>query len=164
MPVVREILDGEKYAPFVTITGLVTQELAPAYLAASDILLSPHVDNADGSRFFGSPTKLFEYMAMGKAIVASNLGQIGQVLKPSISVDCLPIDYLSTPIKELALLANPGDVQGLIDGIRILTQTSLLRKNLGHNARQEALSKYTWNHHVSAILKSLYELGYVDKA
>jgi len=44
-----------------------------------DILLSPHVPLEDGKRpFFGSPTKLFEYMAMGNGIVASRLGQIGE--------------------------------------------------------------------------------------
>jgi glycosyltransferase involved in cell wall biosynthesis len=48
-------------------------------LDACDILVSPHIPLADGSDFFGSPTKIFEYMAMGKGIVASRLGQIGEV-------------------------------------------------------------------------------------
>src|SRR5439155_7529851 len=39
-------------------TGLVPQEEGPRHLAAMDILVAPHVPNADGSRFFGSPTKL----------------------------------------------------------------------------------------------------------
>jgi len=54
--------DADRY---VHLAGLVPQRAAPRFLAASDLLLSPHVGNADGSRFFGSPTKLFEYMAMG---------------------------------------------------------------------------------------------------
>ncbi len=90
MPLVRHILEADKYQPFFTLTGLVKQQQAPAYLAASDILLSPHVANKDKSRFFGSPTKLFEYMAMGKGIVASDLEQIGQVLKNSLQVTNLP--------------------------------------------------------------------------
>ena len=61
--------------------GLVAQEEGPHYLAACDMLASPHVRNPDGTPFFGSPTKLFEYMAMGKGIVASDLDQIGEVLR-----------------------------------------------------------------------------------
>ncbi len=59
-----------------------SQSEAPTYLAISDIVVSPTVPNPDGSPFFGSPTKLFEYMAMGKPIVASDLDQIGEVLTP----------------------------------------------------------------------------------
>ena len=75
-----------------TLTGLVPQAEAPQHLAASDVLVSPHVPNADGSRFFGSPTKLFEYMAMAKPIVASRLDQIADVLDPGLDVVSLPED------------------------------------------------------------------------
>ncbi|HKW78841.1 MAG TPA: glycosyltransferase, partial [Candidatus Limnocylindria bacterium] len=69
MPEVRRTLDIAAAAPFVRFAGLVPQAEAPGYLAASDVVVAPHVPNADGSPFFGSPTKLFEYMAMGKAVV-----------------------------------------------------------------------------------------------
>src|SRR5207342_2849964 len=114
MPLVREIL-GDVCDPFVTLTGLVPQADAPAYLAASDLLLSPHVANADGSRFFGSPTKLFEYMAMGKAIVASDLDQIGDVLKHG----------------ETAWMVPPADVGALTDGMDRLVRDPALRGALG---------------------------------
>jgi len=61
--------------------GLVPQEDTPELLAACDLCVSPHVPNEDGSPFFGSPTKLFEYLASGRAVVASDLGQIGEVLE-----------------------------------------------------------------------------------
>ena len=82
--------------------GLVPQEEGPAYLAACDILASPHVPNPDGTPFFGSPTKLFEYMAMGRAIVASDLEQIGEVLEHD----------------RTRWLVPPGDADALADGIR----------------------------------------------
>ncbi|HEY9612294.1 glycosyltransferase, partial [Allocoleopsis sp.] len=155
MPKVREILTGETYAPFVTLTGLVKQEEAPAYLAASDILLSPHLPNGDGSRFFGSPTKLFEYMVMGKAILASDLEQIGKVLQNSLRVGHLPFNAPSGDETELAVLAPPGDRQALIDGLHFLVENPEWRVSIGQNARAEALSHYTWAHHVKTIIEGL---------
>ena len=65
----------------VIFTGSLPSDKVAEYLDASDILVSPHIPMPDGSRFFGSPTKLFEYMAMGKGIVASRLEQLAEVLE-----------------------------------------------------------------------------------
>jgi glycosyltransferase involved in cell wall biosynthesis len=157
MPVVREIL-GDVCAPFVTLTGIVPQAAAPSYLAASDVLVSPHVSNADGTRFFGSPTKLFEYMAMGKAIVASDLDQIGQVLRNSVHVGDLPAVPPADAESRLAVLCEPGNADALAEGIRFAADRSDWRAALGRNARAEALAKYTWAHHVDAIVSVLSSL------
>ena len=53
----------------VIFTGSVEHERVPALLDACDILVSPHVPLVDGSDFFGSPTKLFEYMAMARPVI-----------------------------------------------------------------------------------------------
>ena len=65
----------KKRAGRVMFTGAVAHERVAKLLDACDILVAPHVPLADGSEFFGSPTKIFEYMAMGKGIVASRLGR-----------------------------------------------------------------------------------------
>jgi len=155
MPIVREVLGGDRCARFVTLAGLVPQAEAPACLAASDLLLSPHVANADGSRFFGSPTKLFEYMAMGKGIVASDLDQIGQVLRDSLRSDALPSREPAGDDTALAVLTPPGDVDALVRSIKFMADQPAWRATLGRNARAEALDKYTWSHHVAAILDRL---------
>ena len=155
MPRVKEILDFERTVDFVRFAGLVPQAETPRYLAASDILISPHVPNQDGSRFFGSPTKLFEYMAMGKGIVASDLEQIGQVLGNSLRIPDLP--FVGEPSDhKLAVLVRPGDEKELIAGIRFLVEQPDWRRYLGANARREVLARYTWDHHVKAILEGLH--------
>ena len=135
------------------------QAEGPLYLAASDILLSPHVPNADGTPFFGSPTKLFEYMAMGKGIVASELDQIGDVLGNALLASALPLDTPAGDETRLAILAAPGSVDELLAGIRFLVERPDWRDVLGENARREALARYTWSHHVGAILEGVESLA-----
>jgi glycosyltransferase involved in cell wall biosynthesis len=117
-------------------TGAVSHERVPALLDACDVLASPHVPLADGSEFFGSPTKLFEYMAMGKAIVASRLGQIGEVLAD----------------EETALLVEPGDAHELSEAILRLMEADDLRLSLGAAARREAIARHTWEHNARRVL------------
>lgn len=152
MPEVRKILGDHAQGLFVTLTGLVPQQEAPGYLAASDILCSPHVPNADGSKFFGSPTKLFEYMAMGKAIIASDLDQIGEVLQNAVRLDATECEKSSDPEGRVAFLVKPGDPDELLQAIRKLVEDQFLRSTLGDGARRLALERYTWKSHVDAIL------------
>ena len=159
MGAVRDALPASVQRSFVTMTGLVPQDEAPGYLAIADVVVSPHVPNSDGSRFFGSPTKLFEYMALGKAMVASDLDQIGEILKSSIHVDALPACDPDRDERRLAVLCKPGDVEGLTRAIRFAASHSEWRRALGRNARAEALGRYTWSHHVSAILDRLSSLS-----
>ncbi|HEX8142182.1 MAG TPA: glycosyltransferase family 4 protein [Pyrinomonadaceae bacterium] len=120
----------------VIFTGTVEHESVPALLDACDILVSPHVPLEDGSEFFGSPTKLFEYMAMGKAIVASRLGQIADVLRE----------------EETALLVEPADPRQLSDAILRLARSRELRQRLGSAARREAMARHTWAHNAARVL------------
>jgi glycosyltransferase involved in cell wall biosynthesis len=122
--------------------GRTRQEDGPPYLAACDILASPHVQNADGTRFFGSPTKVFEYMAMGKGIVASRLEQIADVL-----------DHDRT-----AWLVQPGDVDALVDGLRVLADDPERRNRLGAAARAEVVQHHTWREHTRRIVDRVREL------
>lgn len=156
MPQVRAIIGAPHVARFATLVGLVEQDQAAGYLAACDLLLSPHVPNADGSRFFGSPTKLFEYMAMGRAIVASDLDQIGEVLARSLRPWDLPstCDRI-TVADRVAVLIEPGNRQQLVEAIGYLVERPACRQQLGENARREVLARYTWERNVDELLRQL---------
>jgi glycosyltransferase involved in cell wall biosynthesis len=132
---VERIINNADRTDQVIFTGQVGHDRVPALLDACDILLSPHVPLEDGSEFFGSPTKLFEYMAMGKAIVASRLGQIGEVLAN----------------EETALLVEPGNAQQLADAILKLSGSRELRERLGDAARRAAVERHTWKQNAQRV-------------
>jgi glycosyltransferase involved in cell wall biosynthesis len=158
----RILSEDERCAALFTRTGLVAQAEAPRYLATADVLVSPHLRNADGTAFFGSPTKLFEYMAMAKPIVASDLDQIGEVLARSLRISELPDDGPPGEVSELAVLTEPGDVDQVALAIKFLVDHPEWRTRLGENARREALAHYTWSHHVGAILQRADEFGWLQ--
>jgi glycosyltransferase involved in cell wall biosynthesis len=135
---VEQLLKVECQSRRVIFTGAVEHERVPALLDACEILVAPHVPLTDGSEFFGSPTKLFEYMAMGKAIVASRLGQIGEVLDD----------------EETALLVEPGDAKALAAAIVRLVGSREFRSTIGENARAQALQTYTWKHNARRVLEA----------
>jgi glycosyltransferase involved in cell wall biosynthesis len=154
-PKVRETLGSDLGAPFVTLAGIRPQAETPRTLAASDILLSPHVPNPDGTPFFGSPTKLFEYMAMAKPIVASELDQIGWVLKGWRPGEPPPAKA-SAGRACAAVLVEPGAVDSLVAGIRrALLMPSTEREAMGALARRLALESFTWDRNVAAVLERL---------
>ena len=142
----------------VILTGLVDPSAIPEYLAASDILVSPTVKNPDKSPFFGSPTKLFEYMAAGKPIIASQIGQIEEVMAGSRTVDELGAadsEFDGSSNDSLGILTVPGDVDELCTAIRFLSVNPEYRAKWGISARRRVLSRYTWDHHVKAITDKL---------
>ncbi len=147
MPKVQAIVTAEGVGARVTFVGLVPHEEVPACLAACDILVSPHVGNSDGSPFFGSPTKLFEYMAMGRGIVASDLDQIGEVLSHG----------------KTAWLVPPGDPSALAQGIVTLAEDPGLRRALGEAARAEAVYHHTWRARAERLLAKMGELNLVGE-
>ena len=53
------------------------------------------------------------------------------------------------------LLVRPGEVNDLIGALKLLVPDSRLRTILGANAHTEVLRKYTWKHHVAAIVGSV---------
>ena len=133
---VEEILHEGDVLDRVIMEGAVLHDDVPRLLDACDVLVSPHVPLDAGAEFFGSPTKLFEYMAMGKGIVASRLGQIGEVLEH----------------ERTALLVEPGNVEELKDAIVRLSASKELRENLGAAARLATVERHTWRHNAQRVL------------
>lgn len=135
----EDVLRAAGLRELAVFTGTVPQAEGPAHLAACDVLVAPHVPNADGSRFFGSPTKLFEYMAMGRAIAASALDQMDAVLEDGAT----------------ALKAAPGDAGDLSRALEALCVDPELRRRLGAAARERAVERHSWRSHTERIVRAL---------
>ena len=99
-------------ADHVTFTGVVQRDEVASYVAAFDIALQPAVVA------YASPLKLFEYLALGRAIVAPSQANIREVLQDGVN----------------ALLFDPADDAGLVKAIQRLIEDPALRQRLALKA------------------------------
>ncbi|MEE8418376.1 MAG: glycosyltransferase family 4 protein, partial [candidate division Zixibacteria bacterium] len=127
----KQGLDGK-----VVFTGAVPYEKIPSMLQQTDVLVAPYPQLPD---FYFSALKIFEYMAAGKPIIASDIGQIASILKN----------------QETAILVPPGDGKELYNAIMRLKKDPGLRSKLGDNALSEVRQKHTWGQRVEIISKIL---------
>ncbi len=110
----------------VTFTGHVPPADVAAHLARADILVLPNPASAIATHAT-SPLKLFEYMASRKAIVATDLPSIREVLTDDVN----------------AILVPPGDVDAMAAAIRRLANDRPLRESLAA-AAHAAVGAYSW--------------------
>ena len=124
----------------VLFTGFVLNEQLPLYQAAADILLMPYgkeigISSGKGnSATISSPMKMFEYLATGRAIVASDLPVFHEVLNDKNAVFCAPDKVLDWE----------GALRGLLDNPKRAEQ-------LGVQARKDA-QNYSWTERARRIL------------
>jgi glycosyltransferase involved in cell wall biosynthesis len=124
----------------VTFTGLVAPSAVPAQLARADILALPNPPSAI-STHATSPLKLFEYMAAGRAIVASDLPSIREVLQHDVN----------------AWLVPAGDARALANGITQLIDDPERRRRLADAAYRQ-VAEYSWSRRAEKIEALLTEI------
>ena len=113
--------------------GQVPPAQIPRYLAALDAGTLP-LPWTEHFAYYASAIKLFEYLAAGCAVIASDLPSTAEVVRDG----------------ETALLAPPGDVQAWADALVRLRDDPVLRQRLRDAAR--ALSThYTWEARATRI-------------
>lgn len=133
----RELGEGNFH-----FTGPVEPAEVPGYLAAADLLVAPFAPDRDPVRAYQfakhgmwwSPVKVFEYMAMGKPIVASAAGPVPEYLTQS------------------AIAVPPGEVVSLARGVTRLLEDPELAATLGRRARKRLLKHYTWRRAAEATV------------
>jgi len=116
----------------VSFTGVVERSQIPAYVALFDIALQPAVVA------YASPLKLIEYLAAGKAIVAPDQPNIGELLTD----------------QENALLFNPDQANSMPETINRLCKDQALIERLQKNARDTIVRKQlTWDENAQKITR-----------
>ncbi|MER3445988.1 MAG: hypothetical protein C4291_03755 [Candidatus Dadabacteria bacterium] len=127
----------------VHFTGFVPNNTVPKYLVASDVLVMPYQSGAEDpsgcviADFF-SPLKMFEYMASGRPIIASDLGVIKEILRD----------------RENAILFDPSDEVAFLNAIKIALEDRELAQRISRNA-QEEVKKHTWAKRAQEIFSFL---------
>ena len=117
-------------------TGHVSHDEIPRYLADADVCVACFEDN-DITRC-KSPLKIVEYLACGNAIVASNVGEVRNM------------------VGGVGVLVPPGDAPALANGTMLLLGDKKLRDALGKGAMQRSRIKYNWAATAKNLLKAYH--------
>jgi glycosyltransferase involved in cell wall biosynthesis len=114
----------------LTITGVVPRDSVWSHVATFDIALQPHAVE------YASPLKLFDYMALGRAIIAPDQPNIREVLTDG----------------QDALLFDPADPASLGGAIQRLAHDPCLRHELGQQAvRTIVRGGYSWDANAAKV-------------
>lgn len=125
--------------PGVTYIDQVPHEEVPAFSAECDILVIPRMHNEVNRISF--PSKMIEYMAVGKAVVVSSTSDAHLVV---------------TDGKD-GLVFEPGDMKAFIEALVSLRDKNV-RERLGNEAWNTIRNGYTWTHQADVFVSSIKHL------
>lgn len=114
----------------VLFVGAVHHDAIPAHVGALDVAVAPYRSASD---FYFSPLKLYEYLAAGRAVLATDAGQIAVALR-----------HLDN-----GYLVPPDDVAALAAGLGRLASDGALRSALQARAPRGVAS---WEHTAQRVL------------
>jgi len=130
---VKNFQEKAKDLSNVLILGHKPPNEIPEYLQAADILILPNSKNDEKSNWT-SPLKMFEYMASGKPIIASDLPVIREILN-----------------ENNAILIEPDNAESLGSGINTALQNQELCDKISAQASQD-VQNYTWQKRTEKII------------
>ncbi|HQB12658.1 MAG TPA: glycosyltransferase family 4 protein [Candidatus Omnitrophota bacterium] len=128
----RQMVNELRLGHRVIFTGSVSHSEIPFYIAAATVCVAPFRDTLVTR--CKSPLKIVEYMASGKAIVASDVGEVRKMLGGA------------------GILTPPGDFGALADGILLVLGNEALRADLENASRKRVESTYNWANTAQCLL------------
>ncbi|MGB0466831.1 MAG: glycosyltransferase family 4 protein [Pontibacterium sp.] len=116
----------------ISFTGHIDMKNVPEYIAAMDIAVLPH------TAYYCSPLKLFEYMAMQRAIVSIGTDPVKEIMGENEGTTFIPGDMAAMEATLEKLIASPET-----------------RRTLGQNARDKIETLYTWDANAEKVFSLL---------
>jgi len=116
--------------------GALPHARVPEVLSTMHAGLAPYP--ADAGTYF-SPLKVYEYLAAGLAVVASDIGELPAVIEHGVT----------------GMLVLPGDTAELRAAIETLRDDRPLARQLGIAARKQALARHDWDRTLESILAAV---------
>jgi glycosyltransferase involved in cell wall biosynthesis len=134
-PAVEEMVlkDGLRHA--VILTGAIAHSQVPEMLSIADVAVVPTAPVTASLGGTGTPLKLFEYMAAGKAIVATAQNEAAEVIQDGCD----------------GLLVGAGDANQFAEATLKLIDDPEERSRLGKNARERAVEQHSWEHYTRRL-------------
>ena len=123
----------------VDFRGAVAPQDVPAHVAGSAIGVAPYPDLGGGEQQYFSPMKVLEYLAAGLAVVASNVGQVPQLLEDGSG--------------RHGVLVAPSDPTALAAALDDLAVCPDRRARMGRSGRLLAEQRHSWRRTVARILE-----------
>lgn len=117
----------------VTQIATVEHEDIPRHIAAFDYALMTYPQTED---FYFSPLKMFEYLAMGIPVVATRVGQIGEILTHD----------------ETGILVDPPRAENFVEAIEHAEKNLDQVRAVGANARRLAVEQYSWQANAEKVI------------
>ena len=132
LPKLKAQVEKDGLGNLITFTGNVQHQDVFNLIACMDICVMAK------SNWYGSPVKIFEYAAMGKAVIAPDNIPVRDVMQNGIT----------------GLLVQPN-VESLTQALVSFMENDELRESCAMAFRDLTLEKYTWKNNAELVLSSI---------
>ncbi|WP_068544426.1 glycosyltransferase family 4 protein [Thalassotalea crassostreae] len=127
---VKDAVNAANVSDQVIFTGRVDHQQIAAHIALMDYGILPD------SNLYGSPMKLFEFMAMGKGMVAPDFAPIAEVVTNDLT----------------SWLFSANDREACIEKVLSLSEKHDEHQRVGDNAKNYIIEQRQWIHNAQQLL------------
>lgn len=125
------------HAARVILPGTVPHDQVARYLSCMDVVLAPYPKL---DFWYASSMKIFEYMAAGKAVLATAVGQVAEIIEDGVN----------------GYLFDPDCSSMLLEKILALVDSPEARRRVGERARLDIEQKWNW-HNIANQMITIFD-------